>query len=61
MPYRGRHSDGGWASLSRFPVAVWIKRSWQRRDLASLDDRILRDIEVIRRDAVRESAKPGWF
>jgi uncharacterized protein YjiS (DUF1127 family) len=47
--------------LSRFPVAVWIKRSWQRRDLASLDDRILRDIEVIRRDAVRESAKPGWF
>ena len=37
----------------------WYKRADQRRDLAGLDDRMLKDIGLSRADAYRESAK--WF
>ena len=41
-------------------VAVWIERRRQRRALADLDDRLLKDIGVSRWDAEREIARPFW-
>jgi len=38
----------------------WIDRNHQRRDLASLDDRLLRDIGISRYQAYRECTKPFW-
>ncbi len=38
----------------------WLDRSRSRRQLARLDDRLLRDIGVARTDADREAAKPFW-
>lgn len=58
--------DGGTISSSDFcrrlfdRLAVWFERSRQRRALAKLDDRMLRDIGVSRADANREAEKPFW-
>jgi uncharacterized protein YjiS (DUF1127 family) len=38
----------------------WIARPRQRRDLAELEDHLLRDIGVSRGEALREAAKPFW-
>lgn len=38
----------------------WRRLSYERRLLASLDDRMLRDIGVSRSDADEESRKPFW-
>ena len=48
--------------LSRFGQAltIWQERDRQRRALARLDDRLLRDIGVSRTAALRESQKPFW-
>ena len=40
---------------------VGYRRQRQRHDLATLDDRLLRDIGVSRADADRESRKPFWL
>ena len=45
-----------WASVLR----TWLQRSRQRRALAELDDRMLRDIGITRPQAEREAAKPFW-
>jgi uncharacterized protein YjiS (DUF1127 family) len=37
-----------------------MERSRQRRALAALDDRLLRDIELTRDEARRECASPFW-
>jgi uncharacterized protein YjiS (DUF1127 family) len=37
-----------------------IARRRQRRALAELDDRLLRDIGVTRYDVAREASKPFW-
>lgn len=58
---------GHWA----MPLARWLKKgtaiarrwqqlSYERRLLASLDDRTLRDAGISRSDAARESARPFW-
>ena len=39
---------------------LWCARSRQRRALADLDDRLLKDIGVSRSAAAREAAKPFW-
>lgn len=39
---------------------AWISLSQQRRALADLDDRLLRDIGVTADDAAREAGKPFW-
>ena len=41
-------------------VARWHRLAYERRLLASMDDRMLRDIGVNRIDAERESRKPFW-
>jgi uncharacterized protein YjiS (DUF1127 family) len=49
----------GWFKLAR----LWIARSEQRRTLGELieqDERMLRDIDVSRDAAQRETAKPFW-
>lgn len=40
-------------------LQLWWERSAQRRELAQLDDRMLRDIGISRADAYGESRK--WF
>ncbi len=41
-------------------LALWIERGRQRRTLAQLDARMLRDIGITRLDAQRECEKPFW-
>lgn len=41
-------------------LACWIQRYRQRRALARLDERLLRDIGVTRAEAAAEAAKPFW-
>jgi uncharacterized protein YjiS (DUF1127 family) len=45
-----------WGSVIR----MWFERSRQRRALAELDDRLLRDIGVTSAQARREAARPFW-
>ena len=45
------------------PIAVlreWRRRSRERAQLASLDDRMLRDIGISRGDMLAEINKPFW-
>ena len=39
---------------------TWLDRHNQRRQLARLDPRMLKDIGVSRTDAVQEARKPFW-
>lgn len=41
-------------------IATWMERVRQREALASLDDRMLRDLGITRTEAVRECEKPFW-
>ncbi len=41
-------------------VGPWMDRSRQRRALASLDDRLLKDIGITRSQAEREIGKSFW-
>jgi len=41
-------------------AAKWRERARQRRELASLDDSLFKDIGVRRADASREWRKPFW-
>ena len=38
----------------------WAERARQRRQLLSLESRMLKDIGITRADALREAAKPFW-
>ncbi len=39
---------------------TWRERARQRRHLASLEDRLLKDMGISRADAGREASKPFW-
>jgi uncharacterized protein YjiS (DUF1127 family) len=55
----GRSNAGGLRAFGAV-VRTWFDRSRQRRALAELDDRLLRDIGLTRAQAEREAAKPFW-
>ncbi len=61
-----RSALDGIAGLARLPFAilktllVWQERDQQRRHLAALDDRLLRDMGISRAEAAREAAVPFW-
>jgi len=61
--YASRYAANGLGRLvSRvFDVILrWEDRARGRKELAQLDDRLLRDIGLNRIDALRESDKPFW-
>lgn len=41
-------------------LLVWHERARQRRQLSSLNDRMLRDLGLTRADVMAESSKPFW-
>lgn len=41
-------------------LLAWQERARQRRQLALMDDRLLRDIGVSRAEIARETEKPFW-
>jgi uncharacterized protein YjiS (DUF1127 family) len=41
-------------------LLTWRERARQRRQLRSLNDRMLRDIGITRADVMAESSKPFW-
>ncbi|MDD3447691.1 MAG: DUF1127 domain-containing protein [Gammaproteobacteria bacterium] len=41
-------------------VSLWMLRSRERRALARLDDRLLKDVGINPADAWEESRKPFW-
>ena len=47
-----------WKLLDR--LRFWSRRARQRRALARLDDRLLRDIGLTRHQAERAARKPFW-
>ncbi|WP_192258674.1 DUF1127 domain-containing protein [Mesorhizobium caraganae] len=46
--------------LHRWLLARWYDRHLQRLDLAEIDDHMLRDLGLTRRDVRRECAKTFW-
>lgn len=56
--YRGGIAYLGGAVLGA--LLFWMERSRQRRALAELDVRLLRDIGLTREEALQECANPFW-
>ena len=54
------HSTQGRLHVWGNVIRMWLERSRQRRALAELDERLLRDIGVTSAQASREAAKPFW-
>ena len=52
---RQRHQPGFWAGLR-----IMANLARQRRDLADLDDHLLRDIGITRSDALKEADRLPW-
>ena len=50
----------GWIGHALRTIALWADRATQRRDLAELDEALLRDIGKTPEEARRESEKPFW-
>ncbi len=45
---------------ARKAVAMWQLRRFERRQLLTMDDHLLKDIGLSRADAWREAHKPFW-
>ena len=58
LPSFGR-SNGTLASLLK-TISAWDSRSRQRRKLAEMEDHLLADLGISRREAAIEAAKPFW-
>ena len=62
-PYRHGEAVAGLSDAGQWVVDTfreWWRRSRERHQLAGLDERMLRDIGVIRTDAIYLSNKPFW-
>lgn len=63
---RGAFGRAGFGQLSGLTVKLlarlrrWRQLYYERKLLASLDSRMLRDIGISRAEAERESARPFW-
>ncbi len=49
-----------WLAAAFALIGTWHDRARERRELARLDQRMLRDIGVSRYDAMAEVRKPFW-
>ena len=58
-PARGKANVGA-ATRVFDQLMVWLDRARQRRHLAELDDRLLRDIGISRADVDHEASRPFW-
>ena len=61
----GKFRPGRWGLVSMAEVLLatlllWHDRATQRRALAELDDRLLKDLGLSRVDVTRETSKPFW-
>ncbi|MBY0431538.1 MAG: DUF1127 domain-containing protein [Rhodospirillales bacterium] len=52
---------GGWVVAGLQRLGAWMERARARRQLAALDDHMLKDIGLSRCDAVHEADKPFWL
>ncbi len=65
-PGAGTGATGALSGLGHLPMRIsqtlnmWYDRARQRRHLAMLDDRLLRDIGVDRATVMEEVSKPFW-
>jgi uncharacterized protein YjiS (DUF1127 family) len=61
---KGGHKSSGIIGALAAGIEAWImfwsERARQRRTLAALDDRMLKDIGLTRADVAVESDKPFW-
>jgi uncharacterized protein YjiS (DUF1127 family) len=60
LPPSQRGRPAGLLSAALSLVRLWRRRSRERRQLGSLDARMLRDIGVTPSEAARECDKPFW-
>ena len=49
-----------WLRRAADLLLIWHERARQRRQLTSLNDRMLRDLGLTRADVMAESSKPFW-
>jgi len=49
-----------WLGHALDRLLIWHERARQRRQLRTLNDRMLRDIGLTRADVMAESSKPFW-
>jgi uncharacterized protein YjiS (DUF1127 family) len=59
-PLGVRPGMGGWLRRVGATLALWRRRTAERQALLSLDDHILRDIGLSRREVELEGRKPFW-
>jgi uncharacterized protein YjiS (DUF1127 family) len=60
FPVRKRATTPGHVYRVLRIISTWIERARQRRALADLDDRLLSDIGITRRQATGECDNPFW-
>ena len=56
----GSMTAGGFFGRAIETILYWRELARGRRHLASLDDKMLRDIGITRADVAREYRKPFW-
>ena len=60
LPWFAGRQLGWWLGRGCEAVLTWAERARQRRQLAELDDYMLRDIGLTRADVAGETCKPFW-
>ena len=60
LPKAGAPAAPSWIAAVLATLAAWRERWRQRRALAALDPRLLRDVGVTADEAAEESRKPFW-